>query len=159
MIRLVARIVDQSDGAFQQTLLIQKMLVNIHSLNRSTIFFLSSIVVFRFPYQQPMNGISQQGRSDFAFDLRPFLQRTFYRQSPSSAQHTLLNAYLGCLWSEFSRTPVFSLSKSPSFESHRRYCARLMFSCQLQRQHHSRMRCQAPSHLKAPFRRSVLIGP
>lgn len=94
MIRLVARIVDQSDGAFQQTLLMQKTLVNIHSLTGLTVFFLSSVAVFRFPYQQPMNEISQQGRSDFAFDLRLFLPRTFYRQSPSSTQHTLFNARL-----------------------------------------------------------------
>lgn len=52
MILLVARIVDQSDGAFQQTLLMPKMLVNIHSLTGSTAFFLPGDVVFHFPYQQ-----------------------------------------------------------------------------------------------------------
>jgi hypothetical protein len=58
MILLVARIVDQSDGAFQQTLLMQKMFVIIHSLTGSKFFFLSGDAVFRFPYQQPVDGIS-----------------------------------------------------------------------------------------------------
>ena len=37
---------------------------------------------------------------------------TFYQQSPSSAQHILLNTYLGYLWSKFSKTPVHSPSQS-----------------------------------------------
>ena len=58
MVRLVARIVDQSDGAFQQLFLCKKLLVDIHSLTGSTVFFLSGDVVFRFPYQQPIDRIS-----------------------------------------------------------------------------------------------------
>jgi hypothetical protein len=107
MIRLVARIVDQSDGAFQQALLMQKTLVNIHSLAGLTVFFLSNVVVFRFPYQQPMNEISQQRRSDFAFDLRPFLQRTFTDSLRQA--HNIHFSMLGCLWSKSLGYPYFPL--------------------------------------------------